>query len=222
MILDVLQRVCVDALDVGIAEGAQRLGLARTAEADAVGPALDDSDDGAHRSEHTGGMDLAGPNAAQPWYYSRYLSSYKEKVTVVSRATSYRLDPALKARLEQQAALERTTERAVLERLLAEGLDTLHHPGIVYRDGPTGRRAALAVGPDVWEVAAALRHTEGTDEQRVVALAEQFDLHPRHVRTAIDFAAVHREEIDAQVAANDDAARRAQRMAEARADLLAS
>jgi hypothetical protein len=25
------------------------------------------------------------------------------------------------------------------------------HPGIAFRDGPSGRRAALAGGPDVWE-----------------------------------------------------------------------
>jgi predicted transcriptional regulator len=139
-----------------------------------------------------------------------------------SRATSYRLDPAIKARLEEQAAQERIAERTLLERLISEGLDILHHPGVVYRAGPTGRRAALAVGPDVWEVVSALRYTEGSEEQRVTALAEQFGLHPRHVRTAIDFAAAHRDEIDAQVRSNDEAARRAQRMAEARADLMAS
>lgn len=26
------------------------------------------------------------------------------------------------------------------------------HPGIIFKDGPSGRRAALACGPDVWEV----------------------------------------------------------------------
>lgn len=138
-----------------------------------------------------------------------------------SRATSYRLDAALKARLEAQASAEGITERALLERLASEGLDLLHHPGIVYRDGPTGRRAALAVGADVWEVASALRYTTGTDEQRVAQLAEQFALHPRHIRTAIDFAATHREAIDLQVRANDEAAEAARRRAEGRAALMA-
>jgi hypothetical protein len=140
----------------------------------------------------------------------------------VSRSTSYRLDPHLKSRLEAQARAERISERALIERLLAEGLDTLHHPGIVYRDGPTGRRAALAVGPDVWEVISALRHTRGREEKRVAALAEQFDIHPRHIRTAIDFAAAHREQIDAEIAANDAAAEAARRLAEERARLMAS
>ena len=139
-----------------------------------------------------------------------------------SRATSYRLDPTIKARLESRARAEGISERALLERLVAEGLDTLHHPGIVYRDGPTGRRAALAVGPDVWEVVSALRYTTGSDERRVAALAEQFGLHARHIRTAIDFAAVHREDIEAQVAANDAEADQAHQLAERRAGLMAS
>lgn len=141
---------------------------------------------------------------------------------VESRATSYRMDPAVKTRLERRAADEGITERALLERLVVEGLNTLQHPGIFYREGPTGRRAALAVGPDVWEVISALRYTEGSDEERVAALAEQFGLHARHIRTAIDFAAAHREDIDAQVAANDAAAERTRRLAEQRARLMAS
>ncbi|HEY5855449.1 MAG TPA: hypothetical protein VIW24_15720 [Aldersonia sp.] len=141
---------------------------------------------------------------------------------MASRATSYRLDPTVKARLERQARTEGIAERALLERLVSEGLDVLHYPGVIYRGGPTGRRAALAVGPDIWEVASALRHTEGTPEERVAALAEQFDLHPRHIRTAIDFAATHRETIDAEVAANDHAAEDARKLAAQRADLMAS
>ena len=78
------------------------------------------------------------------------------------------------------------------------------------------------MGPDVWEVVSALRHTSGAEEQRVAVLAEQFDLHPRHIRTAIDFAAVHRDEIVAQIAENDAAADRAREIAERRAELMAS
>jgi hypothetical protein len=138
-----------------------------------------------------------------------------------TRATSYRLDAELKAALEQQASAEGITERSLLERLIAEGLDLLHHPGVVFRDGRSGRRAALAVGPDVWEVASALRFTEGSPEQRVAALAEQFDLHPRHIRIAIDYAAAHRPTIDAEVAANDAAAERVRLIAAQRAEMMA-
>ena len=139
-----------------------------------------------------------------------------------SRATSYRIDPTVKDRLRARAAAEQTTERGLLERLVSEGLDILDHPGVVFRDGPAGRRAALAVGPDIWEIVGALRHTDGSPEERVAALAEQFDLHPRHIRTAIDYAAAHRARIDVEIADNDRAADRARRAAEAREELLTS
>ncbi|MGH8998141.1 MAG: hypothetical protein ACRDY7_01975 [Acidimicrobiia bacterium] len=139
-----------------------------------------------------------------------------------TRATSYRLDRQVKERLERRAAAEGISERALLERLASEGLDVAEHPGIVYRDGPTGRRAGLAVGPDVWEVISALRFTKGADERRVKLLGEQFDLHPRHIRVAIEFAAAYREVIDAEVAANDAAAEAAREAAQRRADLMAS
>ncbi len=141
---------------------------------------------------------------------------------VTSRTTSYRLDPGIKARLEGRARADGSTERALLESLVVEGLDSRDYPGIVYRDGATGRRAALAMGPDVWEIVSALRYTAGGDERRVATLAAQFDLHPRHIRTAIDFAATHRVVIDAQVVANDAAAEAARLLAESRAGLMAS
>lgn len=131
------------------------------------------------------------------------------------------MDPQVKSRLAAQARAEGISERALLERLVSEGLDTLRYPGIVYRDGPTGRRAGLAVGADVWEVISALRSTTGTDEERVEVLAEQFNLHPRWIRTAIDFAAAYREDIEAQVAANDAAAEEVRLLCEQRARLMA-
>lgn len=140
----------------------------------------------------------------------------------VARATSYRLDPEIKQRLAGQAASERISERALLERLVCEGLDTLHYPGIVFREGATGRRAALAVGPDVWEVVSALRYTTGAQEERVAVLGEQFGLHPQHIRTAIDYAINYRQDIDDQVTANDAAAEQARLSAEGRARLMAS
>lgn len=47
------------------------------------------------------------------------------------------------------------------------------HPGIVFRDGPSGRRAGLAAGPDVWEVVGLLRGLSGSVEERVTAAAGQ-------------------------------------------------
>jgi hypothetical protein len=130
--------------------------------------------------------------------------------------------PVLKSRLEATAARERSGEHSLIDSLVSEGLDMREHVGIVFRDGPSGRRAALAVGPDVWEVVSALRYTTGTPEQRVAALSEQFDLHPRHIRVAIDYAAAHREQIDAEVRRNDIAATEAESTARSRRALLSS
>jgi hypothetical protein len=60
-----------------------------------------------------------------------------------------RLDAGVRRRGEAKA---RTAER-----LIDEGLRMEDHPGIVFRDGPAGRRAALAGGPDAWEVIETLK-----------------------------------------------------------------
>ncbi|HEY7076894.1 MAG TPA: hypothetical protein VH418_16060 [Solirubrobacteraceae bacterium] len=40
-----------------------------------------------------------------------------------------------------------------MRRYAEEGARRDEHPLITFRDGPTGRRAGLIGGPDVWEVA---------------------------------------------------------------------
>ncbi len=105
-------------------------------------------------------------------------------------------------------------------RALPIGCDSL--PGIVYRDGPTGRRAGLALGPDVWEVVSAIRHAPGAAETKLRAAAEQLTLPEEQVRLALDFAAEYADEVEARIALNDAAAHRARVLAERRARLMAS
>jgi hypothetical protein len=139
----------------------------------------------------------------------------------VSRSTSFRLSDEAKQRLAKRADQEGVSATALLEQLIVEGVDTLDHPGIVYR-GPThDRRAALAAGPDVWEVVARLRELKGSEEKRIATLAKESELHPRQIRTAIDFAAEHREQIESRIRRNDEAAEASHRAAEEREALLA-
>ena len=56
----------------------------------------------------------------------------------------------------------------------------------------------------------------------MATLADQFDLRPRHIRTAIDFAAPHREVIEEQIAANVRAAKQARELVARRAELSRS
>ena len=73
------------------------------------------------------------------------------------------------------------------------------HPGVVFKDGPSGRRAALAFGPDVWEVAKVLREVDERGETAVAATAEVLALPEAKVRVAMHYYAAYPEEIDAEI-----------------------
>jgi hypothetical protein len=137
------------------------------------------------------------------------------------KTLSVRLSDELREQLDTAADAEDTTVTALVERFVREGLATANHPGIVFKPGPSGRRAALAGGPDVWEIASALRRTSGSESKRVAALATEFGIHPRQVGIALSYVVGHRDEIDAQVQANDRALRHAERHAAERERLLA-
>jgi hypothetical protein len=135
--------------------------------------------------------------------------------------TSLRLDDDLRERLLLRAKAEGGSLTSLVERFVREGLAVEEHPGIVFKPGPSGRRAALAGGPDVWEIAAALRLTSGSEPERLAALSEEFGIHKRQAMIALNYAALHREEVDAQVQANDRALEGLERQAEERKRLLA-
>jgi len=135
--------------------------------------------------------------------------------------TSIRLDDDLREELAALASTEGTTVTELIERFVREGLACQEHPGIVFKPGPAGRRAALAGGPDVWEVVAALRHTSGSESERVALLSEQFGIHERQVVVALNYAAARRDEIEARVQANDRALEVAENVAAERERLLA-
>lgn len=99
---------------------------------------------------------------------------------------------------------------------LIESLRAYAHPGITVRSGPTGHRAALSDGPDVWEVVDALnaiRHDEPTlHEDRVVpTLAAVTGLSTSQVNVALRYYRVHAARIDHRIAANTQLAERAER-----------
>jgi hypothetical protein len=133
-------------------------------------------------------------------------------VTARYRATvkplSIRFSDEIYNRLKYHADRQEEPLSTLAQRAVREWLDTADHPGVVFRDGPTGRRAALAAGPDVWEVAAVLAQQGGTPEERMVAAAEHLGLPVGQVAIAASYWASHRVEIDRRVAANIEAADR--------------
>lgn len=139
----------------------------------------------------------------------------------MAASTSFRISDTAKARLASRAAREGTTATALLDQLIIEGIDQLDYPGIIFRGPAHDRRAALAAGPDVWEVVARLQELEGSEEQRISLLAAESDLHPRLIRIALDYAAEHADEVRERIGRNREMAERSRRMARQRESLLA-
>lgn len=123
---------------------------------------------------------------------------------------SVRLADDILRRLEQFATRRGASVASVMERLLDEALRRESHPGITFRDGPSGRRAGLIGGPDVDEVIATLRtvQQDAPDESAVVSLvADASSLTTAQVHIAVAYYADHRAEVDARIAANESAAK---------------
>jgi len=76
------------------------------------------------------------------------------------------------------------------------------HPGIVFRGGPTGRRAALVGGPDVWEVMQTAKSGKSRGDAAVVATADLLDLTESQVRIAVRYYAAYTNEIDERIKRN--------------------
>ncbi len=90
------------------------------------------------------------------------------------------------------------------------------HPGILFREGPAGRRAVLSGGPDVWDVIRAIRDTRAAEPDLAVddllaLVSENTGLSAAALSVATGYYADYPDEIDLII----DAASRADADAEA-------
>ena len=138
----------------------------------------------------------------------------------MARPTSFRLPEDLLARLETEAREDGLSVTALVTTMLDEGLKARRFPGIVYRDGPTGRRAGLVGGPDVWEIVRALRRMPGRGVKRIELLAAEIDVPEARIILAADFYAEHPEEIDRRIELDEEVAARTRRFVDQRERLL--
>lgn len=138
----------------------------------------------------------------------------------MTRSTSFRLPEDLLGRLDAEATSSGTSATALVASLIDEGLKVRRFPGVVYRSGTAGRRAGLAAGPDVWEIVRAVRSTPGKGDQRLRRVADDAGLRHEEVRLAVNFYAAYPAEVDARIAADEDAARQAREMIDRRDRLL--
>jgi hypothetical protein len=140
----------------------------------------------------------------------------------VATSTSFRISETAKQLLAARAAVEGASATALLDRLIIEGIAQLDYPGIIFRGPAHDRRAALAAGPDVWEIVSRLQELDGGQEHRIGVLAEESGLHPRLIRLALDYAAERPLEIRERIKRNREAVERSQAAVQQREELLAA
>jgi len=123
---------------------------------------------------------------------------------VMTVPLSIRFSTRLLERLRHRAqAMTGASVAGLAQRLIDEGLRMTDHPGVIFKDGPAGRRAALAYGPDVWEVIKFLREVDERGPAAIDAAAEVFSLDPSRISTAVSYYGDYQEEIDAEIAEAD-------------------
>ena len=118
------------------------------------------------------------------------------------RQFSARLDSRVFERLERRGARAGVNRSRLAERYIDEGMRMEDHPGVVFRDGPAGRRPGLAGGPDVWEVMSVVRASGLRGDAALAAAGEWGGLTAAQIRSAVSYYAEYREEIDAWIARN--------------------
>ena len=97
----------------------------------------------------------------------------------------------------------------------------VEHPGVVFRDGPGGRRPALTGGPDVWELVSFLAEIDERGTYAVHAAVETFAVPEAAISAGIGYYAAFSAEIDAWIADSRAASARAELEWERRQALLA-
>ena len=111
---------------------------------------------------------------------------------------SVRLDEDLAEllRLRARAAGETLSDR--LRRYAEEGARREEHPLVTFRDGPTGRRAGLLGGPDVWEVAMWIDDLTAEPDP-VAVLIDDSTLSRSQVDAVLRYRAAFPDEISARI-----------------------
>jgi hypothetical protein len=126
----------------------------------------------------------------------------KETEGAMSSPVSVRLPDRLDGKVRAIAALEHRSVAETMRVLAEEAIKTREFPDVVFVDGPTGRRARLIQGPDVWEL---LEPYVLGGRDWAVLRASYPTLDEALLRTAVRYYESYPEEIDARVALNQGA-----------------
>jgi uncharacterized protein (DUF433 family) len=129
-----------------------------------------------------------------------------------------RIPAATLKALARQAGRRGEPKSNYAAQLLEEAVRAADHPGIVFRDGPAGRRASLAGRRlDVWQIVETLRDNHGEP----AATAKYHGLSTAQIEAAIGYYADFKEEIDELIRRNEEMADEAEAASRRRAAALA-
>jgi hypothetical protein len=113
-------------------------------------------------------------------------------------------------RLRERARRRGDSQKRLAERYIDEGLRMEDHPGIVFREGPMGRRAGLASGPDVWEIVGALKRHPRRGQTAIRELGDALALSEGQIRAALDYYGDYPDEVEELIRSNEEEAERAE------------
>jgi hypothetical protein len=133
---------------------------------------------------------------------------------------SVRISAEVKTRLQREARRVGEPAASLAERLIDDGLRQRAYPLIRFVDGPTGPRARLMPGPDVWEAVSFVQRSEAKGEDKVSHAADWFGLPPTHIEAALAYYSAFPDEIDERIRLNEDALAEAEAIAAGRRRLL--
>ena len=129
-----------------------------------------------------------------------------------TRSFSARFSGEVLSKLETHSRRLGESKARVAERLIHEGLQLEEFPGITFRSGPTGRRAGIVGGPDVWEIVRDLKGAaEAGTQDPIGAVASATGLDRSKVELAASYYAAYPDEVDERIRMQKEAVRRLRR-----------
>lgn len=118
---------------------------------------------------------------------------------IVGTPVSLRLPRKIEEQVRHLAAIEHRSIADMVRVLTEEAIKAREFPGIYFVNGPTGRRARLPGGPDIWEIIEPYL-LAGRDWD---ALRRSYpDLPEGLLRTALRYFEKYPDEIESRVALN--------------------
>ncbi len=115
----------------------------------------------------------------------------------MTKTRGIRVSLDLDREISREAQARGTSWSAMSQTLLAEAIRMRRAPGVIFVDGPAGRRAVVAgTGLDVWEVIATWKRCEDDYE----ALRQSYDwLTEPQLRAALGYYELYPEDIEARL-----------------------